>query len=152
MASRRAIVGTVIGAIVLALGAASLISNLGLREFTIDEVYEPGVFIAPYDLTAPEGTVQSLDITAGSFELTLATPEDGEVTTPHEGGHTMEWAHGPSGRSTLMVSSGVELAVAGTLYSQTDWIFVVYDAFVMISGLIIMGFSAGFGKRKPRGF
>ena len=57
MASKRAIIGTIIGAVILAIGAASLVSNLGLREFAIDDTYAAGAPIPPYSLSAPEGTV-----------------------------------------------------------------------------------------------
>ena len=152
MRPRRAIIGTAIGAVILSLGAASFVANLGLREFAIDETYAPGEIILPYDLTAPEGTVQSLTITAESFDIAMSTPERGEERFSHEGSHDMEWVHGPSGRSVLEIDGDGEVTVRGTLRAETDWIFIAYDAFVMISGLIIMGFSAGFGKRRPRGF
>lgn len=152
MASRRAIAGTAIGAVILAIGAASLVSNLGLREFSIDDTYAAGAAIPPYTLSAPEGTAQSLLVESESFEARLVTPEGGTRASSHEGAEAIEWEHGPSGRSVLEITSSAEVTVRGTLRSQADPIFLAYDGFVMISGLVIMGFSAGFGRRRPRGF
>ncbi|MDD9809920.1 MAG: hypothetical protein OXU86_07945 [Thaumarchaeota archaeon] len=152
MASKRAIIGTIIGAVILAIGAASLVSNLGLREFAIDDTYAAGAPIPPYSLSAPGGTVQRLEVAASSFEARLTTPEGGTRASSHEGPEAIEWEHGPSGESVLVIESASEVSVRGTLYSQADPIFLAYDGFVMISGLVIMGFSAGFGRRRPRGF
>jgi len=152
VASRRALIGTAVGAAILAIGAASLVSNLGLREFAIDDEYAAGSAIPPYTLSAPEGTPQSLAVTAESFEARLTTPEGGTRVTSHEGAAAIEWEHGPSGQSALELESSSAVSVRGTLYSQADPIFLAYDGFVMISGLVIMGFSAGFGRRRPRGF
>lgn len=156
MVSRRMMIGTVMGTIILSIGIASFITNIGLREFTIDETYENAASISPYNLRAPEGTVQSLTVVAESFETLLRTPENQNEAAPesHTRSKILEWTHGPGQASLLNISNTGpgSLSVNGTLYSETDWVYLTYNFFVMISGLVIIGFSAGFGRRKPRGF
>lgn len=141
------------GAIILSIGIASFITNFGVREFDIDDIYGAADNISPFTLRAPEGTAQSLTITAESFETILRTPK-GDMHESHTTSVTLEWAHGPDGVSVLEITNTGpgELYVFGTVHSETDWVFITYNFFVMISGLIIIGFSAGFGKRRPRGF
>ena len=153
MRASRAIIGTAAGSVILAVGIASLVSNIGLGEFDIDDTYESGAIIPPFTLRAPEGTVQGLVITAESFDTALYSG-NATAAESHEGRAELEWAHGPEAVSSLEITNTGpgSLAISGTLYSEREWIFVTYDFFVMISGLVIIGFSAGFGRRRPRGF
>ena len=153
MPSKRAVIGTTVGIIILLVGAASFITNLGLREFIIDDTYQIDDPISPFTLRAPEGTIQHLDITAESFDTLLRTPNE-EQAVSHTDNAALEWVHDQEAVSNLQITNtgAGSLSISGTLYSETDWVFITYNFFVMISGLIIVGFSAGFGKRKPRGF
>lgn len=153
MVSKRAIIGTTVGTIILAIGIASFITNFGVREFTINDTYSLDDVIPPFTLRGPEGTVQNLTINAESFDTLLRTPNE-DIRESHTKSAILEWVHDSSQLSVLEVTNTGpgELYMFGTVYSETDWIFITYNFFVMISGLIIIGFSAGFGKRKPRGF
>ncbi len=146
-------IGTVAGAIILSIGIASFITNFGVREFDINDTYEAGAVIAPFTLRAPEGTIQNLTINAESFETVLRTPQ-GDMGESHTESAALKWVHGADQVSVLEVTNTGpgELYIFGTVYSETDWVFITYNFFVMISGLVIIGFSAGFGRRKPRGF
>ena len=44
------------------------------------------------------------------------------------------------------------MTVKGTALISSDLIHTAYHGMVIISGIVILGFSAGFSKRKPRGF
>ena len=149
----RAVIGTVIGAVILVIGAASFVGNLGIREFSIDGTYDAGAVVPPFVLRAPEGTMQQLDITAESFDTMLDV--GGKILhESHREAHALEWVHDQNRASALTITNTgpSSLHISGTVYSETEWIRITYDVFVMISGLIIIGFSAGFGRRRPRGF
>ena len=45
-----------------------------------------------------------------------------------------------------------ELRINGTLQFLSDPILITYHIVVITAGIIIIGFSAGFSIRKPRGF
>lgn len=135
------------------MGIGSFINNFGVREFTINDTYELDRVIPPFTLHAPEGTIQRLVITAESFDTILRTPS-GDETSSHKDESTLEWVHDQNNVSILeLTNTGPgSLHISGTVYSETDWIFITYNFFIMITGLVIIGFSAGFGRRKPRGF
>jgi len=44
------------------------------------------------------------------------------------------------------------LEITGTLTRSSDPIWFTYDLMVIISGMVILGFSTGFTLRKPKGF
>ena len=55
----------------------------------------------------------------------------------------------------IVLSSGAiipnsELTITGTLIRSSDPIMITYDLMVIISGMVIIGFSMGFTLRKPK--
>ena len=64
------------------------------------------------------------------------------------------YTHSTEGRSILFISNtgSSDMTVKGTALISSDLIHTAYHGMVIISGIVILGFSAGFSKRKPRGF
>src|SRR3972149_885428 len=52
----------------------------------------------------------------------------------------------------LNITGDSELRINGTLQFLSDPILITYHIVVITAGVIIIGFSAGFSIRKPRGF
>ena len=74
--------------------------------------------------------------------------------TTYRESETFEWTHEEGGESIVHVRNKGQSAmlVAGAAQVSTDPIFFTYHVLVMISGVVIMGFSAAFSVRRPRGF
>jgi len=67
---------------------------------------------------------------------------------------TFEWVHLEDGESRIKVNNtgNSELNIKGYMTILTDPILITYHLLVIITGVVIIGFSAGFSVRKPRGF
>ena len=155
MFSKRTIIGTIVGSGIVALGLVSLIMSFGIQTVEIDDTYGIGEFTS-YKFTAPAHYSQFVVISGETFDVKLSTPADGLQVplTPHKDKVSFEWVHLEDGESRLEIQNTgqSELHVSGTVEISTDPIYYTYHVLVIISGIVIIGFSAGFSIRKPRGF
>jgi len=154
MISRRTIIGLIIGIAIIGIGGASLVLHIGL--LTINENYTIGVGdSAFYTIPAPINTPQSMTITAAAFDVILESPGgDSGVNTSYEEKAMLDWVHLEDGESKIQIQNtgDTELTITGTLIRSSDPIWFTYDLMVIISGMVIIGFSMGFTLRKPKGF
>lgn len=153
--NKRTIIGVVIGSVIIGIGLASVFSHLSLQTKTVDELIGLGES-ATYKIPAPAHTQQTMKITGDSFDLQLSSPGDGLQIplSSHKNETNLDWTHLIDGetRIDLKNTGKNELHVTGTVTVSTEPIWITYDIMVMISGVVIMGFSLGFSIRKPRGF
>ena len=155
MLSKRTIIGIIIGSIIIALGAISLIVHLG--PITINENYmvEYGDQIS-YTIPAPGNTQQNLKIIGDTFNLNLKSPGDGLqiLNKSYTKELELDWTHVEEGESKIKIQNtgNTELEITGILIRSADPIWVPYDLMVIITGLVIIGFSMGLTLRKPKGF
>ena len=151
----KTLVGMIVGAAIIAIGGASFLMDLGLQEVVIDEMYAAGER-ASYRFSAEAGARQHLVVVADRFEVEMTTPGDGgrPALASHRDRATLDWYHDESGESTVHVrnTGPSEMKIAGVAQVTTDPIYFTYHVLVMISGVVIMGFSAAFSLRRPRGF
>ena len=155
MFTKRTIIGTIVGGAILVLGLVSLIMSFGLQTVEINDTFGIGEGTS-YRFVAPEHSEQNIKITGETFDVTLSTPAGGLQIprTEHKKEVTFQWFHLADGESKLEIQNTgqQELHVTGTVQISTDPIYYTYHVLVMISGIVIIGFSAGFSIRKPRGF
>ncbi len=156
MLAKRTIIGLVVGSLIIALGAYSLLSNIGptiaVNEHFVVEVGDPIFFTIP----APDHSPQSMTITGTAFDVKLESPADGLQipNTSYKDKVTLDWVHLEDGESKIQIQNtgNSELTITGVLIRSSDPIWFTYDLMVIISGLVIIGFSMGFTLRKPKGF
>ena len=155
MLSKRTIIGIIAGSIIIALGAASIFTHIGVQEFSVNDSFPIGEKTT-YRLNAPQHTNQNMTISGDAYDITLSSPADGLQipTTSHKNEVSLDWVHLADGESVIEIQNTgqSELNVTGTVYHTSDPIFISYDILVIISGMVIIGFSAGFSLRKPKGF
>ncbi len=155
MLSTRTIIGIVVGSAIIAIGSYALVTSFGLQTVNVDDTFQVGESTS-YSFSAPKGTTHYLNITADSFEVYLRTPKGGLQITDEQFKRelTVEWVHLRDGETKLKVNNtgNSELNISGNLTILTDPIQMTYHLLVIISGVVIIGFSAGFSVRKPRGF
>ncbi|MFQ5781996.1 MAG: hypothetical protein ACE5GR_02940 [Nitrosopumilus sp.] len=156
MLSKRTIIGFIVGSIIIAIGGYSLISHIGT--ITINENYTVEVGDSTvYTIPAPNHTPQHLEIRGDTFDLKLESPSTGlqiPNMTSYKDELTLDWVHLEDGESKIFIQNtgDEELKITGVLIRSSDPIMFTYDLMVIISGMVIIGFSMGFTIRKPKGF
>ncbi len=154
MLTIRTIIGNIVGGAIIAIGVISLVMFSGLQNLEIDDTIGPGERTS-YGFSAPVHSEQSVTIAGDSFDVELSTPANGSDTSAaYKGEASLEWAHAADGKSRLHIQNtgGSELSITGDVQVSTDPIFATYHVLVIISGVVISGFSAGLSLRTPRGF
>ncbi len=155
MWSRLTIIGVVIGSVIMGIGAASLVSHLGL--ITVDEDYAvPTGQSVSYLIPAPAGTEQLMSITGERFNVTMSSPGDGlqVPNTEYRESARLVWTHAESGDTTIHIrnTGAGDVLVEPLIVRSSDPVWIAFDFMVVISGIIIIGLSLGFAARKPKGF
>ncbi len=155
MYSKRTGIGIGVGAVIIAIGVIALVTSFGLQTINVDDTYGIGEKTT-YSLTAPEHATQYINITGNSFNIDLESPTGG-LQIPerdHKNNVDIEWVHLVEGRSILKIrnTGDSELHVTGTMQALTDPMQIIFHVVVIISGIVILGFSSAFSMRKPSGF
>ncbi len=155
MLDKRTGIGIVVGSAIIAIGAYSLISSIGVQDISFDDTYGIGQSTT-YRFTAPDGAEQYANITGTSFKISLTSPGSGLKIkdTEHKNNVDIDWVHLEDGESILKIQNtgDSELYVNGTFQAFLDPILFTYKILIIIAGLVIIGFSSAFSIRKPRGF
>ncbi len=156
MLSKRSIIGLIAGIAIIAIGGASLILHIGTITINENYVVEVGDS-AFYTIPAPNHTPQHMMITGDAFDLKLTSPSTGlqiPNTTSYKNELTLDWVHVADGETKIQIQNtgNTELEITGVLIRSSDPIWFTFDLMVIISGMVIIGFSMGFTLRKPKGF
>ena len=155
MLSKRTIIGLVVGSIIIGLGGYSLVLHIGTITINEDYVVVVGDSV-PYTIPAPKDTPQHMKIVGDAFDLKLASPENGLQipNTSYKNELVLDWTHLEDGETKILIQNtgNTELSITGELIRSSDPIWFTYDLMVVISGVVIIGFSMGFTLRKPKGF
>jgi len=155
MLATRTIIGVIIGIAIMGIGVYSLVTSLGFYTIDVDETFEIGEATS-YQITANKGAQQHMKITGEKFDLKLSSPGgDPEIPlTSFTKETTLNWVHLEDGVTRIQIQNAgpSELHIQATLNVTSDPIMFTYHFLVIISGLIIIGFSMGFTIRKPKGF
>ena len=155
MLATRTIIGFVVGSAIIGIGVYSLVTGLGFQTIEVDETFEVGESTS-YQISANKGAQQQMKITAEKFDLKLSSPGgDPEIPlTSFTKENTMNWAHLEDGVTRIQIQNtgSSEMHIRATLNITADPILFTYHLIVIISGIVIIGFSMGFTLRKPKGF
>ncbi len=155
MLSSRTIIGTVVGGAIIAIGVYSLITSFGLHQVDFDDTFLPGERTT-YSFNAPVHSKQWINITGDTFVVDLETPRGGIQLNEQEYKKelSIEWVHLEDGDSILRLNNtgNSNLNAKGYFTVLTDPIQSTYHILVITAGVVIIGFSAGFSIRKPKGF
>ena len=155
MLSKRTIIGMIVGSAIIAIGGYSLITHIGVITIFEDYTLNVGESI-PYTIPAPAGTQQQMVIAGDSFDVKLASPGEGLQipNTSYKDIAGLDWVHTEDGETRILIQNtgSSEVSITGVIIRSSDPIWFTYDLMVIISGVIIIGFSMGFTLRKPKGF
>ena len=156
MLNKFTIVGLIIGSIVSILGASSMVSSLS----SPSEIQEDSATFGIGDMdkiqfNAPENSFQSLTVTGDSFDIKITTPDSSnDVDQSFKNKASFSWTTGTSGEITIIIQNtgNSEFTEDYRFELQRDPLFFTYSILVIIAGIVIIGFSAGFSAKKPKCF
>jgi hypothetical protein len=96
-----------------------------------------------------------LTITGDTFDVKiLTTDEKNNIDNSYRGKETFSWTNTVSGENVIQIQNTgkSEFNISGTFELARDPLFLTYHILVIIAGIVVIGFSAAFTVRKPRGF
>ena len=156
MLNKYTIIGLIAGCIISGLGVASmidfLVNPIDIMDFDDNfGVGESTTFV----FQAQENSFQKLVITGNAFDVKVFTP-DNEIKfdDSYKDRVDISWTNTISGENVIKIQNigNSELNAKGTLEKSRDPLFLTYHILVIIAGIVIIGLSAAFTVRKPRGF
>jgi len=94
-------------------------------------------------------------ITGSSFDVKVSIPDNAaKFDNSYKNTADLSWVNTISGENVIKIQNigNSELNAKGTLEKSRDPLFLTYHILVIIAGIVVIGFSAAFTVRKPRGF
>ena len=156
MLNKYTVVGLIAGGIISGLGVISMIDFLAnpvdVMEFDDDfGVGESTIF----SFQAPENSFQTLTIIGDTFDVKILTSDEkNNIDNSYKNKADVSWVNTIAGENVIKIQNtgNSELNAKGTLEKSRDPLFLTYHILVIIAGIVVIGFSAAFTVRKPRGF
>ena len=156
MLNKYTIVGLIAGCIISGLGVISMIDFLANPVDVMDFDDEFGVGESTiFSFQAPENSFQKLMITGNSFDVKVSIPDNVvKFDNSYKNKADISWVNTIVGENVIKIQNtgDSELNAKGTLEKSRDPLFLTYHILVIIAGIVVIGFSAAFTVRKPRGF
>jgi len=154
--NKYTIIGLIAGCVISGLGVASMIDFLAnpvdVMEFDDDfGVGESTIF----SFQAPENSFQTLTIIGDTFDVKILTSDEkNNIDNSYKNKADISWVNTVAGENVIKIQNtgNSELNAKGTLEKSQDPLFLTYHILVIIAGIVVIGFSAAFTVRKPRGF
>ena len=156
MLNKYTIVGLIAGCIISGLGVISMVDFLAnpIDIMNFDDDFGVGESTI-FSFQAPENSVQKLMITGSSFDVKVSIPDNVEkFDNSYKDKADVSWVNTIAGENVIKIQNtgNSELNAKGTLEKSRDPLFFTYHILVIIAGIVVIGFSAAFTVRKPRGF
>ena len=105
---------------------------------------------------APENSSQSITVTGDSFDVKITTPDSSNDVSlqSFKNKASFMWTSEISGETIITIQNTGESEFTETyrFELERDPLFFTYSILVIIAGIVIIGFSAGFSTKKPKGF
>ena len=156
MLNKFTIIGLIIGSAISLLGVSSMIDSLS----NPNEVQEDSQIFGIGEMdkiqfNAPENSYQKITITGNSFDVKISTPDSSnDVDESFKGKTSLSWTSTSSGETIIVIQNTgeSEFTEEYRFELERDPLFFTYSILVIIAGIVIIGFSAGFSAKKPKGF
>ena len=156
MLNKFTIIGLIIGSAISLLGVSSMIDSLS----NPNEVQEDSQIFGIGEMdkiqfNAPENSSQKITITGDSFDVKISTPDSSnDIDESFKGKANLSWTSNSSGETIIVIQNTgeSEFTEEYRFELERDPLFFTYSILVIIAGIVIIGFSAGFSAKKPKGF
>ena len=156
MLNKYTIIGLIVGCVISGLGVASMIDSL----VNPIEIRQTNDTFGTGDsdkirFNAPANSFQTLTITGDTFDVKILTADEkNNIDDSYRDEATFSWTNTVSGENVIQIQNTgqSEFNISGTFELSRDPLFLTYHILVIIAGIVVIGFSAAFSVRKPRGF
>ncbi len=156
MLNKFTIIGLIIGSAISLLGVSSMVDSLS----NPNEVQEDSQIFGIGEMdkiqfNAPENSSQKITITGDSFDVKISTPDaSNDVDESFKEKVNLSWTSTSSGETIIVIQNTGESEFTEDyrFELERDPLFFTYSILVIIAGIVIIGFSAGFSAKKPKGF
>ena len=156
MLNKYTIIGLIVGCIISGLGTVSMIDSLVNPIETIQTNDTFGIGDSDkIRFNAPANSFQTLTITGDTFDVKILTADEkNNIDNSYKYKETFSWTNMVSGENVIQIQNTgkSEFNISGTFEVSQDPLFLTYHILVIIAGIVVIGFSAAFTVRKPRGF
>ena len=156
MLNKLTIIGIIIGSSISLLGAGSMITSLNSPNEIQEDTTTFGVGdLDKINFNAPENSSQSLTVTGDSFDIKIITPDSSnDVDGSFKDKASFSWTSNTPGQTIISIQNtgDSEFTENYKFELARDPLFFTYSLLVIIAGVVIIGFSAGFSTKKPKGF
>ena len=156
MLNKFTIIGLIIGSAISLLGVSSMIDSLSNPNEVQEESQIFGIGeMDKIQFNAPENSSQKITITGDSFDVKISTPNlENNVDESFKGKANLSWTSVTSGETIIIIQNTGESEFTEDyrFELERDPLFFTYSILVIIAGIVIIGFSAGFSAKKPKGF
>ena len=156
MLNKLTIIGIIIGSGISILGAASMVTSLNSPNEIQEDTATFGVGdLDKINFNAPENSSQSLTVTGASFDIKITTPDSSnDVDASFKDKATFSWTSNTAGQTIIAIQNtgDSEFTENYKFELARDPLFFTYSVLVIIAGVVVIGFSAGFSAKKPKGF
>ena len=108
-----------------------------------------------FSFQVSENSFQTLTIIGDTFDVKILTSDEkNNIDNSYKNKADISWVNTVSGENIIKIQNTgqSELNAKGTLEKSRDPLFLTYHILVIIAGIVVIGFSAAFTVRKPRGF
>jgi len=156
MLDKYTIIGLIVGCVISGLGVASMIDSL----VNPIEIRQTNDTFGTGDsdkirFNAPANSFQTLTITGDTFDVKILTADEkNNIDDSYKDEATFSWTNTVSSENVIQIQNTgqSEFNISGTFELSRDPLFLTYHILVIIAGIVVIGFSAAFSVRKPRGF
>ena len=156
MLNKFTIIGLIIGSAISLLGVSSMVDSLGNPNEVQEDSQTFGVGeMDKIQFNAPENSSQSIMVTGDSFDIKISTPDSSNnIDQSFKCKANLSWTSVSSGETIIMIqNTGDNEFIENYRFElERDPLFFTYSILVIIAGIVIIGFSAGFSAKKPKGF
>lgn len=154
MFTKRTIIGIGIGGLAVGLGSFFLIQSILYNTHEVNESVDIGKSDV-FQFDTLKHYHELLNVTGSSFHVKLTTPSNGlQVDDNFLNQVSFDYVILENGKNFINITNtgGSSLHVAGKLTAVQNPIVFTTHLIVITSGILIIGISAAFSIRKPRGF
>ena len=154
MLSKKSVLGIAIGSVAVILGTFFLIQDLMSNVHDVNDVVDTGKSDI-FSFDALRHYHEFLNVTGNSFHVTLKSPQDGlQVNRDFTKIVNFDWISLYNGKHFINITNTGDsiLHVTGKLQAVTNPMIFTSHLIVISSGVLIIGISAVFSIRRPKGF
>ncbi len=154
MFTKKTVIGIGIGSLAVILGSYFLITTISTNANQVNDTVDFGKSDV-FRFDAQKHFHEQLEITGSSFHVKLKSPTGGlQVENDFKKEANFDWVSLEDGQHFINITNtgGSTLHVSGTLEAVTNPLIFLSHLIVITSGVLIIGISAAFSIRKPRGF